>query len=416
MSGRWHAKAIAMTELAGSIDPGLPLLLLLLALLGLRAPVKATARLFMRAPPDRVFALLDLIDGARQKWHRSDVSVRLIDQASRTYRIRYVSTLSSGTEQVSHADFRVVEREPPRRLVLERAGLEGRSHNNELLRIEAGLVPQGEGTRLTLTYRWGPRPLIAQLLARSDIYGGAYRLKGVAETGKPDDVTDNLISAGVALATGLVTLAGFGLWFGWLTAILLVVALLIHEFGHLLAFRMIGQPWGRLVFLPFLGALAMPRLPYERAAQSVFAALMGPGFSVVIPIAAALAVYNDAATGPWLVQLGIVSGVLNLFNLLPAEPLDGGVAMRSILGRLMGGAARFGMMALGLLLALGGLYLGQILLVVFGGIAVAANLRPRIMDHGLAPLNGWELALSFAGFAAVTLGHGIGLVYLLLHR
>lgn len=403
-----------MTELVGAIDPSLPFLLILLALLGFRARVSPTASLLVRAPVDHVFDLIDLRDGDEQKWHRAVATVRLHDAATQCFRIRYAASLSTGGEQVFHADFRVVERQAPNRLVLERAGLQGRSQNNELLRIIADLAPEGEGTRLKIRYDWGPRALIAQLLARTDLYGGAYRLKGLAETGEPDLVTDNLISAGVSLVTGLVSLVAFGLWFGWMVAVLLVAALLVHEFGHLLAFRMIGQPWGRLVFLPFLGALAMPRLPYQRAAQNVFAALMGPGFSVLIPVLAAIAVYNGAATAPWLIQLGLVAGALNLFNLLPVEPLDGGVAMRSIFGRMLGRYARFGLMGLGIAIGVGGFYFKEPMLIVFGGIAILANIRPRLMDHGLAPLSLAELGLSLAAFAAVTAGHGIGFVYLLL--
>ena len=41
---------------------------------------------------------------------------------------------------------------------------------------------------------------------------------------------------------------------------------------------------------------------------------------------------------------------LNLFNLLPVEPLDGGVALRSVLAKLMGAHARFGLLAIGVLI------------------------------------------------------------------
>ena len=75
--------------------------------------------------------------------------------------------------------------------------------------------------------------------------------------------------------------------FGWPIALLLVAALLVHEFGHLFAYRLeIGQPWGRMVFLPFLGAIAVPRLGFATQGQIVFAAIMGPAFSVFGPLAA----------------------------------------------------------------------------------------------------------------------------------
>ncbi len=95
----------------------------------------------------------------------------------------------------------------------------------------------------------------------------------------------------MALVTGVVSLYTFVIAFGWIIAPLLVVALLIHEYGHLLAYRLIGQPWGRLVFLPFLGAIAVPRMGFATQGQIVFAAMMGPAFSVIVPLLCALWVW-----------------------------------------------------------------------------------------------------------------------------
>ena len=325
----------------------------------------------------------------------------LIDPATQTFRMRYVTTLSTGMEQVSTADFRVAEHNEPNRLVLDRAGLDGKSENNQLMRIEADLASEGSGTRCRLAYHWGPRPLIAQLLARADLLGTVYRLKNYAETGEAEGWSDTLITLAVAAATGLVTLVGFGLWFGLETAIILVAALLVHEFGHLLAFRLIGQPWGRMVFLPFLGALAVPRLAYDTQAQSVFSALMGPAFSLVIPGLATLALFNGAGSAPLLITVAMVSVALNLFNLLPVEPLDGGVALRSIFAGLFGDKARFGLLLVGAVILAVGIYIKQPLFLIFGGLSILANFKPRLIDHGLAPLSRLETAISIFSFVAI---------------
>jgi Zn-dependent protease len=398
------------------IDPALPLVLILVALLGFRMRVTPRASVLVRAPIERVFAILDLKDGEEQIWHRAKVTVALLDRASQTYRINYASTLATGAERMSQADFRVAERIAPGRLVLDRAGLEGQSTNNQLLRIEADLKPQGGATRLTLAYHWGPRPLIAQLLARTELYGGVYRLKGAAETGKPDLVTDNLISFAVAAATGAITFAGFGFWFGWTAAVVLIVALFVHEFGHLLAFRMLGQPWGRMVFLPFLGAIAVPRFSFESQAQSVFSALMGPGFSLILPMLAIIAINNDAVHAPWLAQVAIVSAALNLFNLLPVEPLDGGVAIRAMLSRILGGNAHFAMMGLGAIVIWLGWQTSLVVVTVFGAVAVLANLRPRPVAGGLRPLSGWEQLASFGCFLGIAATHALAIVLILMNR
>ena len=395
----------------------LPFILLLLALLGLRWRVTPRASLFIKAPMDKIFPLLDFREGEEQRWQRTRVKCELLDLPRQSYRLTFVTALATGAVQSSTADFRIERREPPQLIDIHREGLEGQSPNNQLLRMLAELSPEGSGTRLRLTYEWGPRPLLAQLLARADLWGSAFRLKGVAETGVPDYRSDALISTGVALVTGVVTLWTFAFAFGWVIAFLLLAALLIHEFGHLLAFRLIGQPWGRMVFLPFLGAIALPRLSFTTQSQSVFAAIMGPAFSIIVPLLAAIYLYLwPAAAGTDVaISVGLVGAALNLFNLLPVEPLDGGVILRSVLVRLMGQGARFGLVAAGVAIILAGWYSQQVLLLIFGGLAVLANIRTRRIDLGLEPLSRLQVVISAFGFTSVVAGYAVLLRYFLAH-
>ncbi len=402
-----------MPEFLASGGTELPFILILIALLGFRWTVSPRASLYIDAPMKRVFDLLDFREGDEQRWQRTRVNCKLIKAATQTYRLTFVTPLATGATQSSQADFRIAARDEPRFIDIERAGLEGRSKNSELLKMEVRLNPEGRGTRLDLTYHWGPRPLLAQLMARTDLWGSVYRLKGMAETGVPDYRTDGLIAVGVAVVTGVVSLATFALVFGWLIAPLLVACLLVHEFGHLLAYRMIGQPWGRLIFLPFLGAVAMPRLAFTTQSQSVFSALMGPAISVVIPLAAAIYVWAGWPHPELPILAGIVASALNLFNLLPVEPLDGGVVLRSLLARLMGAWARFGMIALGVAIAAAGWSLEQVLLVIFGGLAIAVNIRPRMIDPGLVPMPSLQVTISGFGFMAVVAAYAGLLRYLL---
>jgi Zn-dependent protease len=385
----------------------LPFILLLIALLGFRSRVTPRASVFIKAPPEKVFSLVDFTEGQTQRWQRTKVTSTLIDPETRTYKLNFMTPLAAGAVQSSHALFRIVRREEPAFLEIDRAGIEGQSLNNQLLKMTAELAPEAQGTRLRLTYHWGPRPLLAQLLARADLWGSVYRLKGVAETGTPDYRTDAMISGLVALITGVVSLYTFVIAFGWIIAPLLVAALLVHEFGHLLAYRLIGQPWGRLVFLPFLGAIAVPRLGFTSQGQIVFAAMMGPAFSVIVPLAAALWVW---AGGPWpdiVVMMGIVTCGLNLFNLLPVEPLDGGIVLRSVLARIMGRYARFGLIAMGAAIVLAGFEIEQVLLIIFGALALVMNIRPRTIDHGLEPLSRLSVSISAFSFMSVVAAYAV---------
>jgi Zn-dependent protease len=391
----------------------LPFILLLLALMGLRRTVTPIASVLVKAEAAMVFKLLDLYDGKVQNWNRTKIVTELVDPESRTYRMTYVTTLSTGSAQKSEALFRVAERRAPHYLELHREGLAGKSHNNELMKIVVETTAEPNGTRLKMAYHWGSRPFIAQLLARTDLWAGIYRLKSLAETGKPDETAYLLISLGVALVTGLLTLVAFGLMTGWVIAGLLVVALLIHEFGHLLAFRLIGQPWGRLVFLPFLGAIAMPRLAYQSQGQSVFSALMGPGFSAPIALGIILIVSQSWLPSDWLLKLALVMTALNLFNLLPVEPLDGGVALRSIMTKLIGKYARYGLFAIGAIITFAGFHFQQVVLLVFGGISMLANIVPRKIDHGLRPLSFTQFAISVFSYMSILTAYLTALDYFL---
>ena len=390
-----------MFSIFSTIGPEIPFTLLLLALLGLRHRVTPTASLLIKAPIGKVFAVIDVHDGKTDNWGTTSVIADLVDPATQTYRKTYTTTLSTGVRKTSQALFRIAERVPNTKLVLAREGLQGHSTHSELLEQRFELSPQGENTRLAMTYVWGSRPLLAQVMARADLWGGIYRLKGLAETGRPNERPYTWISAAIALVTGLISLAAFGVLLGWPAAIVLVFALFVHEFGHLLAYRLMGQPWGRMVFLPFLGAIALPRLAFDSQGQSVFAALMGPGFSTLLALACLVPAMLGETPNPYVAILGLITVGLNIFNLLPVEPLDGGVALRSVLSRLMGRYARFGLMAVGVAIIAAGFFLQQIILVIFGGIAILANIRERSIDAGLNPLT--RLQIVITGFTYVAM-------------
>jgi Zn-dependent protease/uncharacterized protein YndB with AHSA1/START domain len=393
-----------------SFDPGILLILFFVALLAWRMPLVARAGLTVRAPPGKIFDIVDLQDGEEQDWHRAHVTVRLIDPETATYRIRYVVMQGTGTERVSHADFRVVDRVRPHRIVMERAGLEGQSHRNQLLKITADIVPANSGSRLTMAYHWGPRPLVAQFTARGDLLGGLYRIKGLAETGKPNLAADTVISSAIALVTGIVTLGGFAWWLGIEAAILIVAALFVHEFGHLLAFRLIGQPWGRMVFLPFLGALAVPRYSFANDGQHVFAALMGPAFGFLAAVPAFLALAQGEPPPHALASLAFVAALLNLFNLLPVPPLDGGLAVRAIARRLFGARGHIAMMVIGVALAVASLPLRNPIIIGLCLLAAVSNLRAPPFAASVAPLSWRGFILSVLAYAGLALAHGAVLV------
>ena len=91
--------------------------------------------------------------------------------------------------------------------------------------------------------------------------------------------------------------------------------------------------------------------------------------------------------------------------MLPAEPLDGGVALRTVLTRFAGDYTHYGLMAIGSILVLAGFALDQVVLVIFGGMACIMNFRPRKLDAQLTPLTALQTSISTVGYTTIVFAH-----------
>jgi Zn-dependent protease len=112
--------------------------------------------------------------------------------------------------------------------------------------------------------------------------------------------------------------------YGWLYGVGFVALIFIHEMGHAVAIRRAGLDAGLPVFIPFVGAFislrGQPRSPKEEATI----ALAGP---IAGAAASALCAGLYLATGQRLfLALAYGGFFLNLFNMTPISPLDGGRA------------------------------------------------------------------------------------------
>ena len=115
---------------------------------------------------------------------------------------------------------------------------------------------------------------------------------------------------------------------GWRYAVGFVLLLFVHETGHLLAARLMGIRVGLPVFIPFMGAvIALKEAPRNAWVEAVVG-IGGP----ILGSAGALAVWGwYLHTGNMLfLALAYVGFFLNLFNLIPIVPLDGGRIVSAI--------------------------------------------------------------------------------------
>jgi Zn-dependent protease len=126
----------------------------------------------------------------------------------------------------------------------------------------------------------------------------------------------------------LVSVAAYSLIWGWKFAVGFVLLLLVHEMGHVIQLRREGIPASAPMFIPFLGAVVSAKSLGDDALAEARVGLAGP---VLGTIGAALLIPVYWLTGSelWL-ALAFTGFFLNLFNLLPVVPLDGGRAMAAM--------------------------------------------------------------------------------------
>lgn len=119
--------------------------------------------------------------------------------------------------------------------------------------------------------------------------------------------------------------------FGLSFSLIFVGALILHEAGHLLAMLWFGYRAPAVLFIPFFGALATARKDHASLTEKVWISLAGPlpGLMLGIGIAIVQNLTTDNSMGwygnfnLWR-QASVLLIVLNLLNLLPIYPLDGG--------------------------------------------------------------------------------------------
>ncbi|WP_299203174.1 site-2 protease family protein [uncultured Amphritea sp.] len=163
------------------------------------------------------------------------------------------------------------------------------------------------------------------------------------------------------------SLAAYSWFFSLPFALALLFCLVIHEYGHIRAMKHFGMKTKGIYLIPFVGGLALSDARINTRWQDVFISLMGPFFGLGLSLLSLVAYWVTGSM--FFAGLSAFNALLNLFNLLPILPLDGGhvlksiaFSMNSLAGILLCGAAAaagiwlsytFGLALLGFLLLIG---------------------------------------------------------------
>ncbi len=161
------------------------------------------------------------------------------------------------------------------------------------------------------------------------------------------------------LSMGLSLLI-FAQRFGWVFGAGLLLLIFIHEMGHVLLAKTEGLPVSLPIFLGPFGAFVRMKQPPKDARQEAVVAIGGPVIGVAASIICLLVAQSLTVPGelyPLLLSLAFTGCLINLFNLIPFSPLDG--------GRVAGALSKWvNVVGLGILVAL---------LLGFAGLHITLN-------------------------------------------
>jgi len=127
---------------------------------------------------------------------------------------------------------------------------------------------------------------------------------------------------GGTLITMMVSLGAYAALYGWKFGAAVIYLIFVHEMGHVVAAKRKGIATSPAFFIPFMGAfISMKQMPRD-AATEAYLAYGGP-LAGLISFLPAVALYEWTGDPFWALVV-FLGALINLFNLIPVSPLDGG--------------------------------------------------------------------------------------------
>jgi Zn-dependent protease len=375
------------------------------------------------APTERVWKAFceHLADPDVAALHTSIVSIKEVQQNPPTH--EYVVDATGGygtyhrTIQIRILQARETEYQETRTTQLDGRPLPYGPEHIETVRLQ----PDASGTTVTMNWRGETATLGEFMALRRNNRALLQNVKQFYQTGRvPSKHIES--SLRLTLTLSLLAVATFVLWLGWLAGLFLSAALILHEFGHWIAMKLTGQPAPRIMLVPFLGGAALANHPHKTLFRDAFCALMGPGVSGLASLSFVFAAWmigaklnaeyavdptsvtpERVASMSWFFTLGLIIGILNLLQLIPFLPLDGGQVLRAVMQSFHAIWARRAMLGLGCLGVIGFAISGDPLLA---GVVAVGGLQAWHLSGELPRV----ARMSACGVAVVLIGYTLLLV------
>lgn len=188
--------------------------------------------------------------------------------------------------------------------------------------------------------------------------------------------TLNMTPRGDTIFLGVLSVAFAVYFFGWMAGIALIVSVMVHEYGHVAAYRVAGHADATFRLIPMFGGVAISKTAPKSELHDFYITIMGPGICLILMIAAILLEPIAWEISPhaanFLYSLAIYTGMLNFFNLLPLWPLDGGRIVRILCLTLSRHLAHYITLIMSAALVVIALLSGSMFLLIFALMSAAS--------------------------------------------
>ena len=148
---------------------------------------------------------------------------------------------------------------------------------------------------------------------------------------KPDEKSNIWLRSFISLAAYLVL--GYYIFPSYQILLLITAIVMIHELGHFFAMKFYRYNELGIFFIPLLGAYVSGSKREVSQLQSAVILLAGPLPGIIIGAVLFLVDQNNPGIYFWdisLPRIGLLFIILNLINLLPIYPLDGGQLLNRV--------------------------------------------------------------------------------------
>ncbi|WP_076414280.1 site-2 protease family protein [Shewanella sp. UCD-KL12] len=208
------------------------------------------------------------------------------------------------------------------------------------------------------------------------------------------------------------SVAAYSWLFSFQFAMALIACLVFHEYGHIKAMKYFGMKTKGIYLIPFMGGLALSDEKINTRWQDVVISIMGPTFGLIMSLLALVAYWLTGNV--FFAGLAAFNALLNLFNLLPILPLDGGHILKSVsfsMNSIAGLSACIAGAAVGVYISytLGLALLGFLLLI--GSLEIGFEWKTRHQSH-LLPLDRYGQIFSTIWYF-LTVGALVGIIWYL---